>query len=600
MCARCTAAVASVPIPQKGQASSMPTQGDVFRARSNVCFVDHLDEDSLVEVFIACCIHGYAKDPCNFASTCKRIRSQLVTKHANLYENYRLGVTLRIRPRGSHKQSILKMAYLRQQKLQDMSFEFIKSFIKAERREAMHCASATKCCLKHRMEFNKDSRNAYSIHSLYESTRLVSSAVEPASGNPIHILYTGDPAVRNSKRRIIIKRVCKMVRDGTYCCEYYDTTFELNDLLGTEEMSILNMVASPDGKYVMVQFCASATCCDAIYVLNTLDGTITNMKLTLSLSQLGMHNSNQSSYSRECLFATDAWWVQGDDENNQDDPSSYKLYIGWVSSWFVREDGTKVYPPVDMCGFSVVEHSVTPEKVNEQQVVMWFQRSSCRRVIFNNKCAIVTNQYVDGKFAVVVYDFSAGLGCLRTASVSCLNEPNRMLGQASHELFFNPIHACLSSDKQRLAILCDSCEHFYSSFPSTVKDEFGCDGSMLLIVFTISPCGRFFYRQHSSRDEVWIRYNKHQQSCKKWKLSYSPCESILQVTYDYNKWCIQPQTHYPSSYFVRLTEHGIDRTTPIMNSKVKEISWENPDSIAVSLKYGTVRFVHRKLNLRPF
>jgi hypothetical protein len=289
----------------------------------------------------------------------------------------------------------------------------------------------------------------------------------------------------------------------------------------------------------------------------------------------------------------------GDYENDEDDPSSYKLYIGWVSSWFVREDGTKVYPPVDMCGFSVVEHSVKPEKVNEQQVVMWFQRSSCRRVIFNNKCAIVTNQYVDGKFAVVVYDFSAGLGCLRASSVSCLNEPNRMLGQASHELFFNPIHACLSSDKQRLAILCDSCEHFYSSFPSTIKDEFGCDGSMLLILFTISPCGRFFYRQHSSRDEVWIRYNKDQQSCKKWKLSYSPCQSILQVTYEYNKWCIQPRTHYPSAYFVRLTEHGIDRTTPIMNSKVKEISWENPESIAVSLKHGTVCFVHRKVKLRP-
>jgi len=524
-----------------------------------------LNDDELVNVFLILFICSNANDPFNFVQTCKRFAA-VFGVNANgtgsiHYVNFLYSKKVRCSSHAEKVDKVLNIGFKKQLEFEKPFHDMVRSFMKADSVNAMHCSSS--CCERSRKTFNENVNRKYKLVGMLPTVRCVCVATDP-EGNPVEFsLYSAFGG------KIFLSKTLRDKDSGKVLCE---TTVNETEL-PTLDKHVDSISCSPCGKYLVYRRSAPTR---TFFCWNT---TLTT-EATLAVNQICdmeklLIDQLKIPFLAYSINPMHVWWAQDS-----------TMFIAWK----IVAAGT-AYVSYPQHGFAITALDVDSKA---QRSALFFEYGIEFNLTFSEWFVIKSQLYARGDTSMIVYDFSGGPDNIKTSYVSCLAKDNDLLGQASHELFRELSSCCISKDGTKLAVFCYACDHEYRQRPNAPANVDISDDFMLMVLFTRSTDGKFYYRQNGQNDECFLPYHSDIQACPHFEIAFSPCNSIIQVIYSPNKF-IQTYNNntslaFPSAYFVRINSTKIQRTTPIVNTKVRAFCWDNK-SLIVLPKHGCVRLV---------
>lgn len=557
---------------------------------SRVASLAGLDDDAIICIFQHVFIWGGRLDGVYLVSTCRRLwdifgPSGIGTR---CYQNYKASFFTRVVGLdGNLEEKVCGELFLHQRNRELATLDTINALHNADLNQVLHCAND--CCLQHRLEFNAKKKNKCKVYPAAKSVRLIVSTQDFKGEDDIYFLYQTERSQRRSTEVSVIHVITKWRRAmATGATGAVGAAWERVGRLNLSENTtdglafehLVDMNCSPDGRNVGLRILTHTTNSPQVECLvwNTMDtGSPVPLRpirldQTLQCKWMGTMYTEEKA-DRAVVYN---WWAT-------DVHGNHHHLVAWKTIF--REDGSLLGM---LNGFAVSDHT---DGVDSPVLLLNAPCSNLNSATYGQWRLLTYRQYVDGKMSPIVYDLEGVLfgERVKTWSVSCTTNPVSIIGQASRELFFNPVSACISPSGDKLAILSTWCEHQCSQRPMDTDDR----SHLLLTLFTRSPDSYFYYRQFGARDEVHLPIYPRLQRTNGWFLDFTPCGSIIQVVYCTNLYVTPEAAAHPTVYFCRLTSCGISRSKPIMNTKVKQITWLGSNAL-ISLKHGAVLVELRK------
>lgn len=524
-----------------------------------------LNDDEVVKVFLFLFICSDRDEPFNLVQTCKRF-SEMFGVWANgigsaHYKNFVHSKKVRCSSIAEKADKVLNLGFTRQLEMETPFHRIIQSFMKADSVNAMHCSST--CCERSRKAFNNNGNMQYKLVEMLPSVRCVCTATSPGGHQVEFSMYTA------FEGQCFLSKTIRDKASGATLCQQ-----TLNETHSPFLDRLVHSIScSPCGRHLIYWRSEPVDNClhwDTLF--NDRDVEVVN-ELDLQLSYQQLCIPFQNAFIKPLKI----WW-----------PDDSTMLIAWN----VISDGTANDALEIQSGIVITAQDV--HWLN-QRLVMPFQYGNPMNLSFSGWYVIKGRTYMDRKSSILVYDFSAGPNDIKTLCVSCLDEDNSLLGRASHELFSGLARPCISQNGSKLAILAYTCEHEYKQRPAKPRDTRLVDDHMIMVLFTRSADGNFYYRQNGHNDECFLPIKTAVQGVTNFVLGFSPCESIVHVIYTGNKFNTPNDAYaYPSAYFVRIDNKQIRRTMPVMNTKVRELCWDYKGSLTVLPKHGAVRLVPKE------
>ena len=526
-----------------------------------------LNDDEVIKVFIFLFIHSDENEPFNFLQTCKRF-SEMFGVNANgigsaQYINFVHSKRVRCSSLAEKIDKVLNLKFTEQVAIEAPFHHMVQCFMKADSVNTMHCSSI--CCEKSRKTFNENESMRYKLLGTMPTGRCVCAATD-SYGNPVEFsLYRAFGGICFLSKTIHDKD------SGARMCE-----ITLNERqIPSINKNVDSISCSPCGTHLIYR-------CNLSYYhwdTSVNDAPASSVKeiryLKIPLEELAIPYTVAGLVDSQPM---QVWWTR---------------CSTMLIAWQVIPDGTE-HDSADpnQRGFAITAQDVDG---TNQRLVMSFQYGNEFNLTFSGWYVIKDRVFMDQKKSILVYDFSNGPDDVKTSSVSCLNEDNAYIGQASHELFVGLCHPCISHDGNKLAILAYACEHEYKQRPAKPVDTRLVDDHMIFVLFTRSADGKFYYRMRGHNDECFFPVKTAIQGVTNFELGFSPCESIVHVIYASNRYNTHYDAYaYPSGCFVRIMNKQIKRTQPVFNTKIREICWDYPKSLIVLPRHGAVRFVPKQ------
>lgn len=458
-------------------------------------------------------------------------------------------------------------AFTKQRREERGNKSIMETIFKADRDMVLHCSND--CCAPARANFNDDRANACTVSPAVQSVRYVASATDE-EGNDVHFLYrTRRHGIRSNHivLHVITRRVYKrgkLVRESELRCSELPNAME----------QFTCMKCCPLGRFCAISYLWRRTPDDDTTEAPLLfqELAVWDSAQTAKLDVRRIRLNLELKYGIEVCrpsFFQDFWWAT-DDATGID-----HFLVAWNVTLDVQHSANH-----SLNGFAIVDHT------QYQRLVLDVQASSLLNSHFCGWYGVLFRQYSDGKKSAVAYEFKNGPDQINVSSISAANGPKSPVGTAHHEFFINPISACITSDGQRVAILAQTTMHLFSQPPST---QVPYVSHCILALFTKSRQSNYYYRERGGRDETYLPFPTQQNIHDGWSLSMSPCNSLISVVYTLNLRLSTPQdrTPYPSAFFVQINPSGIACTNPILNAKLRLLTW-TPNCVLLVLRYGAV------------
>ena len=600
-----------------------------------------LGPDAIVQIFQMCFIHddaiGGMRTSCMaFASTCKEVRECFLGKNAvgkDAYQNYMDHFRIRVCWPGEHADKVEALAYTSQRKQQTRSKDFVLSFIRADSQNTMHCCQLHICCADARHEFNKLSFHRFSIQSVISSARIACCAIDP-SGRPVHFVNSHAPHLLFAD--VVIKRV--VLAEGVYsdkvlCLDKSALNTETKTSpffevlrLFHHKTTMVSMECSSDGAVCAMLVAMGRSHAYAV-VWDTVRMQAMQLELTKHWEEYGMPEWDYDPGERfSCVQCMSVWFATDEETGTECLLCGFQIVKSFATNAVIDEllglpdpevdeddEAVAVTPPMDCCGFFVTCHAKRKRESlewdwmdGEEEIVLPFQRSSCKHVVFEKWSVITPTTYIDGKSSIVVYQFSngkekgkgqsiqpprfpsfpRGLVVRTTSFLACQNST---IGQASHELFKGIVSACVSRNGSHMAVLAKGVQHVYSHHDPLPP------GTLIFVLFTLSDDGLYYYRRRAELDECLIPYSEKTQDPCYFRISFLPCQGFVSIVYSLNLYAIQEEgaSLNSNAYFVRIRTDGVRRTKPIVTTKVRQMRFAESEtrSLAGILpKHGMLQY----------
>ena len=551
---------------------------------SRVASLVGLDDDAILCIFQNVFIWGGRLDGLYFVSTCRRLWDIFGPSGigARCYQNYKASFSTRVMGLdGNLEEKVCGELFLHQRNRELATLDTINAVHNADLNQALHCAHD--CCLQHRLEFNSKKKNKCIVYPAAKSVRLIVSTRDFKGGDDIYFLYHTERTPKRSTEVSVMHVITKWRRAIAAATGVVGAVgavgaawervgrLNLSAMTNVVFEHLVDMNCSPDGRSMGLQILTHGQSCQVeCLVWNTTDTDFPlwpiRLDQTLRCKWMGTMYSEETA-DRTVVYN---WWAT-------DIHGNHHHLIAWKTIF--RQDGS-LFGMLN--GFAVSDHT---QGVDSPVLLLNAPCSNLNSATYGQWRLLTYRQYVDGKMSPIIYDLEGvPFGDrVKTWSVSCTTNPVAIIGQASRELFFNPVSACISPSGDKLAILSTWCEHQCSQRPVDTDDR----SHLLLTLFTRSPDSYFYYRQFGARDEVHLPIYPRLQRTNGWFLDFTPCGSIIQVVYCAHLYVTPEAAAHPTVYFCRLAPRGISRSKPIMNTKVKQITWLGSNAL-ISLKHGAV------------